>query len=169
MLLSISSAVHIPSSVVRDTFPRCKSVSYTHLSSKTPSIPTSCPIIQNYFCHDSPTMILYEESDQELWSSKLEEIRTFQREGQDQRISMFQAEDLIDIYNRYRHVFSNAPGKVKDYQCKIEFKEPVDFHKKSYPIAYSLKNEVRAEINRMMEDDIIEFSQSPYTLSLIHI
>ena len=47
-------------------------------SSKTPSIPTSCPIIQNYFCHDSPTMILYEESDKELWSSKLEEMRTFQ-------------------------------------------------------------------------------------------
>ena len=75
-------------------------------------------------------------------------------------------ERLITIYNKYRHIFS---GKVKDYQCKITFKEPVDFHKKSYPIAYSLKDAVRAEIQRMMDDDIIEHSHSPYTSPIVAI
>ena len=55
------------------------------------------------------------------------------------------------------------------YTSKTNFREPVDFHRKSYPIAYSLKNEFRAEINRMMEDDIIEYSQSPYTSPIVAI
>ena len=76
---------------------------------------------------------------------------------------------MIKIYNKYQHIFSNAPGKVKDYQCTISFKTPVDFHRKSYPIAYSLKNEVREELNRMMENDIIEYSHSPYTNPIISV
>ena len=107
-----------------------------------------------------------EWEDEEIWSNKLEEIRQFQREVRDQPISAHQAEDLIKIYNQYRHIFSDAPGKVKDYQYQIIFKEPVDFKKKSYPIAYSQRNAVKAEVNRMMEEDIIELSQSPYTCLL---
>ena len=91
-------------------------------SSNLPSITTSCTMIQNYYCHQSHGRILNGGKDEELWSSKLEEIRNFQREGQDQQISVHQAEELINIYNRYRHIFSNAPGKVKDYQCMIRFK-----------------------------------------------
>ena len=123
-------------------------------------------MIQNNYCQQSPERILKDWKDEELWSSKLEEIRNFQREEQDPQISVQQAEELISIYNRYKHIFSDAPGKVKDYQCRIRFKEPVDFKKKSYPIAYSQRNAVRAEINQMMEDDIIELSQSPYTCLL---
>ena len=110
-----------------------------------------------------------EEEGRELWERKIEEIRTFQGEQPQQEITKKQAENLILIYNTYQHVFSNTPGKVKGYQCKINFHEPVDFHRKSYPIAYSLKNEVRTEINRMMEEDIIEYSQSPYTSPIVAI
>ena len=59
--------------------------------------------------------------------------------------------------------------RVKGYQCKLKFREPVEFHKKSYPIAYSLKEAVRTEINRMMADDIIEYSHSPYTNPIVAI
>ena len=76
---------------------------------------------------------------------------------------------ILAIYNTYQHVFSNTPGKIKGYQCKINFREPVDFHRKSYPIAYSLKNEVRTEINRMIAEDIIEYSQSQYTSPIVAI
>ena len=82
---------------------------------------------------------------------------------------MNQVENLIRIYEKYRHVFSEVPGKIKNYQCKIQFKEPVEFHKKSYPIAYSLKEAVRAEINRMINNDIIEYSQSPFTSPIVAI
>ena len=85
------------------------------------------------------------------------------------QISEAQAEQLITVYNNYKHIFSNAPGKARDYQCTIKFKIPVEFNKKSYPIAYSLKNEVREELNRMIEDDINEYSHSPFTSPIIAV
>ena len=90
--------------------------------SNLPSITNCCTMLQNNYCQQSHGRIVNEWKDEELWSSKLEEIRQFQREGREQQISVHQAEDLINIYNKYRHIFSDAPGKVKDYQCKIIFK-----------------------------------------------
>ena len=103
-------------------------------------------------------MPLYQEENPELWLEKLEEIRDFQRTKARGLVSEKQAEQLIKVYIKYRHIFSNAPGKARDYQCTIKFKTPVEFNRKSYPIAYSLKNEVREELNRMIEDDIIAVS-----------
>ena len=121
-------------------------------------------IVNHYYCADRKlNMPLYQEDNPELWLEKLEEIREFQRTKARGQISEAQAERLITVYNNYRHIFWNALGKVKNYQCTIKFKTPVEFNKKSYPIAYSLKNEVREELNRMVEDDITEYSHSPYT------
>ena len=66
-------------------------------------------------------------------------------------------------------MFSDEPGKVKNYQCKLQFKENVEFNRRSYPIAQSLKEAVRTEINKMIENDIIEISQSPYTSPIIAV
>ena len=85
-----------------------------------------------------------------------EEIRRFQTAKCDRRITDNQIEELITIYKWYRHVFSDTPGKIKNFQCEIKFKETADFKKKSYPIAYSQKEAVRTEINRLIEEDIIE-------------
>ena len=45
----------------------------------------------------------------------------------------------------------------------------MEFNKKSYPIAHSRKEAVRAEINRMINSDILEHSQSPYTSPIVAI
>ena len=88
----------------------------------------------------TPNNGISDETDNEqLWHEKIEEIRTFQREKTNAQLTVQQAEQLIDVYNRYRHVFSDTPGKVRDYyQCEFEFREPVNFNKKSYPIAFCL-------------------------------
>ena len=73
------------------------------------------------------------------------------------------------IRDRYRHVFSDTPGKVKNFQCEIKVKEQAEFKRKSYPIAFSLKEVVRLEIQRLIEDDIIELSNSPYTNPIVAV
>ena len=63
-------------------------------------------------------------------------------------------------------IFLNFPYAVSYshlYQCEIQFREPVNLIKKSYPIAFSLKEAVRTEINRLTAENIIEPSYSPYT------
>ena len=113
--------------------------------------------------------IEYQSDHHKLWNEKLEEIRRFKYEQKEEHLTESQVENLISEYNKYRHVFSDVPGKVKGYQCELKFKEPVNFNKKSYPIAYSLKEAVRTEINRMLVDDIIEHSFSPYTSPIVAI
>ena len=80
-------------------------------------------IVNHYYCADRPlNMPLYQEDNPELWLEKLEEIREFQRTKARGQITEAQAERLITVNNNYRHIFSNAPGKVKNYQCTIKFK-----------------------------------------------
>ena len=71
-----------------------------------------------------------------LWNQKLEEIRQFRGAQNGNHLTTQEVEKLISIYNKYRHVFSDRPGKVRGYQCELRFKEVADFNKKSYPIAY---------------------------------
>ena len=54
----------------------------------------------------------YLGNDDSLWVEKLEEIRRFQSEQPENNLTTQQVENLISIYNQYRHVFSDIPGKM---------------------------------------------------------
>ena len=43
------------------------------------------------------------------------------------------------------------------------------YKRKSYPTAFSLKEAVRLEIQRLIENDIIELSNSPYTNPIVAV
>ena len=51
----------------------------------------------------------------------------------------------------------------------LKFKDNVNFTKRSYPIAQALKEAAQKEIQRMVMEDIIERSNSPYTSPLVAI
>ena len=117
----------------------------------------------------SCNQIIYDNTEDDLWAQKIQEIRNFRCGNTKEKLSVQQTNNLIRIYEKYRTVFSDEPGKIKNYQCKIQFREPVEFNRKSYPIAHSLKEAVRAEINKMISSDIIESSQSPFTSPIVAI
>ena len=75
-------------------------------ANRASSIRTNYQISENYYCRDYMPQeeIRYEENNQELWHSKLEEIRTFSKEKTGIKISEVQMERLITIYNKYRCV-----------------------------------------------------------------
>ena len=62
-----------------------------------------------------------------LWVEKINEIRTFQTDNIDHVLTNEQRENLIQIYNRYRHVFSDTPGKIKNFRCELKFKDQTEF------------------------------------------
>ena len=95
--------------------------------------------VENRYIHKP---IIYNNGVEDLWSVKIQEIRDFQCGTNHEKIPIHQANRLIRVYERYKSVFSDEPGKVKNYQCKPEFKENVEFNRRSYPIAHSLKEAV---------------------------
>ena len=99
--------------------------------------------------HSIINPIIYNNTDEDLWSQKIQEIKDFRCGITREKLPIHQANKLISIYEKYRSVFSDEPGKVKNYQCKLKFRETVEFNRKSYPIAHSRKEAVRAEINKI--------------------
>ena len=89
--------------------------------------------------------------EEALWVEKINEIREFQTNNINHELTYEQRDKLIQIYYRYRHVFSDTPGKIKNFQCELKFKDQTEFKRKSYPIAFSLKEAVREEIQRLIE------------------
>ena len=108
-------------------------------------------------------------SETDLWKEKLQEILSFQVKGSREAVSVEQRQDLVNIYNKYIRVFSNLPGKARNFVCELRFHNSVNLNRKSYPIAQSLKEDVRQKIQRMIEEDIIERSSSPYTSPIVAI
>ena len=107
--------------------------------------------------------------EEALWLEKINEIREFQTNKNSHELTCEQRDQLIQIYYQYRHVFSDTPGKIKNFQCELKFKDQTEFKRKSYPIAFSLKEAVREEIQRLIETDIIEVSNSPYTNPIVAV
>ena len=107
--------------------------------------------------------------EEALWLEKINSIREFKTSQNSQEVTCEQRERLIEIYYQYRHIFSDTPGKIKNFQCELKFKEHTEFKRKSYPIAFSLKEAVREEIQRLIENDIIEISNSPYTNPIVAV
>lgn len=50
-----------------------------------------------------------------MWYNKMEEINHFRKEKT--ALKVCQACQLIEMYNNYKQVFSDKPGKVRNYQC----------------------------------------------------
>ena len=81
----------------------------------------------NYVADKSSySKLIYRETEDKLWTQKIQEIRDFQCENTTEKLTENQINLLIGIYEKYRAVFSDKPGKVKNYQCKIRFREPVE-------------------------------------------
>lgn len=97
------------------------------------------------------------ESFDEIWEKQINNIRET-LSNEDPRI----VNELINTFNNYQHLFSNVPGLAKDYTCKIKFKPELKLIKKSYPIPYNQRIAVKKEIDKMIEQDIIEPSSSQY-------
>ena len=53
-----------------------------------------------------------------MWQRKIEEIMEFQGRQAQETISVEEKHQLIEIYNRYSTVFSESPGKAKNFLCE---------------------------------------------------
>lgn len=78
-----------------------------------------------------PGMKLTEEG---IWQQKLEEIYIFNNNNSGQAVTPEEKDKLVGVYNKYREVFLDRPGKARDFVCKLKFKNPVKFNRKSYSI-----------------------------------
>ena len=54
----------------------------------------------------------YQYNNEEVWQNNIKEDQRFQKEKTGLNLNAEQTNKLISIYNKYKHVFSDMPGKV---------------------------------------------------------
>lgn len=77
-------------------------------------------------------------------------------------------EELFLILRRYSRVFANSPGTIKNFLYEFKIKEHNKFFVPPYPIPIVYRERVKAEIQSMLSQGIIEPAVSSYN-SPLHI
>lgn len=66
-----------------------------------------------------------------------------------------------------KNFFSEKPGKMLGYKAKLNVMEVDRFINKSYAILHSKKEAVEKEIQKMIDNDIIENSNNQFSNPLV--
>jgi hypothetical protein len=79
-----------------------------------------------------------------------------------QNLSLPEKESLINLMMKYKDSLTSRPGKctVMEYEFKVTDENPVMGYSRVIPFA--LRPIIRKQIHQMIEDDILEISESPY-------
>lgn len=78
-------------------------------------------------------------------------------------------EKFKQLLQEYQHVFSDNPGLIREYECQIKVSPGEPIYKRPYPIPISRFSKMDKEIQRMLDLDIIEKSDSPWSSLIIGI
>ena len=78
-----------------------------------------------------------------------------------------QKNEIHDVVDSFFYIFSDLHAKTNaiKHTIKVSSKEPVKL--KPYPLPFSSEQIAREEVNKMLSNDVIEPSDSPYS-SPIH-
>lgn len=67
-----------------------------------------------------------------------------------------------ELLERYDKLISKESRVAKEYVHKIEVKNVSNFKVKTYPIPYRYKDQVKKEIEKLLNDGIIEYSNTQF-------
>jgi hypothetical protein len=73
-----------------------------------------------------------------------------------------QREEVRGILRRYAVFFTSKPGLCRDFEYEFELMSDTPITSRERPIPYALRPAVRAQIEEMQKDRILELSKSPY-------
>ena len=73
-----------------------------------------------------------------------------------------QREKLQNLFYKYIEIFRKKPGRFKSFQYRLKVSNDNPFYKKSYPIPMQHREKVNTEIQKMLDYDIIERSDTPF-------
>lgn len=69
---------------------------------------------------------------------------------------------LEQVLKRYENVFSESPGKIKGFECQLHLKSNEGYYERNYPIPYAHRIAVDKQIEKMLNEGIIEPATSQY-------
>ena len=78
-----------------------------------------------------------------------------------------QEKEMMNTLSRHEEVFSNIPGKTSIIKPKIELTENNQVRSRSYPLPYAMRENLKNEIEDMLNLGIIRESNSPFASPIV--
>ena len=94
---------------------------------------------------------------------------TFRKVHVASQLSSKQKDEVQQILEEFSEIFSDIPGCVKDTQHAISLNINIPIKVKPYPIPFTKIEAAEKEVSKMLEMDIIELSNFPYSAPLLLI
>ena len=115
-------------------------------------------------------MVVSEDKDEEVslpvpgGSKETYEDVKYSEELTEERLS--EARSLVETYQQ---IFTDTPGttNLEEHHIQLTTDEPVK--QRPYPLPFSMREIVKEEIQRMLEDGIIERTDSPYSAPIVMV
>ena len=82
-------------------------------------------------------------------------------------LSAHQMQQMQSLLESYVDVFTKKIGRLKNFQYEFSVKDPNPYFHKTYPVPIKFRDRVDLEIDRMLEKDIIEPSDSEFINPLV--
>ena len=76
---------------------------------------------------------------------------------------------LKDLVRRYPDVFTDMPGETDVIQHQIRLTDDTPIRCKPYPLPYAMREELRNEVDTMLEMGVVRPSTSPYTSPIVMV
>ena len=87
---------------------------------------------------------------------------TLERLSVEEKLTHNQIQQLLELLNKYKLYFTKRPGKCKVFEYKFEMQGELPKSRNSRAIPFSLRREVRDQIQEMLRHGILERSYSSY-------
>ena len=78
-----------------------------------------------------------------------------------------QEENVWQVLGAYDSVFTEMPGKFNVIQHQITLTDSTPIRSKPYPLPYAIRDNLKTEIQEMLDLGIIPTSASPYTSPIV--
>ena len=76
---------------------------------------------------------------------------------------------LKDLVRRYPDVFTDMPGETDVIQHQIRLTDDTPIRCKPYPLPYAMRDELRNEVDTMLEMGVVRPSTSPYASPIVMV
>ena len=107
--------------------------------------------------------------DAEIWESPTSKEESYLNVNVSEHLSVDQKQELWDLLEKYRQIFSSKPGHSNMWTCKVVLESDKPVRAKQYPIPHALRDECRSEIEEMLQLGVVEPSSSSYRAPIVLI
>ena len=76
---------------------------------------------------------------------------------------------LKDLVQRYPDVFTYMPGETDVIQHQIKLTDDTPIICKPYPLPYDMREELRKEVDSMLEMGVVRLSTLPYASPIVMV